>query len=706
MRTSLRRLSLSSIPTLLVLACGGAGEVAPLPVTPTHAPTPTASAASLPAPVTPGEIGVDLSALDRSADPCADFYQYACGTWLKTTPIPEDQPAWSRSFNVIQERNEKLLDGYLRKDAESPGDEPYAKALGDFYATCMDEPAIEKEGTKPLAPLLAKIAQVVDAASLEQALAALHAIGAHPLFVYDSEQDFGDATQMIAVLAQAGLGLPDREYYLSEEPKMKDVRAAYEAHVEAMFLLAGDSGAQAQKARQAVMRIETALAKASLPRVDLRDPKKIYHRMDLAGVKQAAPEFPWDAYVKDAGPAAVVGGSPINLAEPDFFKAAAAMVKGMPMPEWRAYLKWHLLHYAAPRLSSKFVDEDFAFRRALTGAAKLLPRWKRCVRVIDAQMGEALDRPFVAETIGEEGRAATRVLVRSVEEAMRADLEGLAWMDDATRRRALEKLDHVANKIAYPDKWRSYDTLKIDRAGFLANVMRGDAFNVRRELDKIGKPVDKGEFQMSPATVNAYYEKSLNEMVFLAGILQPPFYSSKATFAVNDGGIGMVMGHELTHGFDDKGRKFDAYGNLSDWWTPKVAEEFERRAKCVADQFDAYEPVPGLKINGKLTLGENIADLGGIKLSFAAMKRARQGYPISEKDGFTDDQQFFLGFAQGWCTNMREEMLRLRVATDTHSPPRFRVIGPLSNFPPFAAAFACKEGQPMVRPPSQRCEVW
>jgi endothelin-converting enzyme/putative endopeptidase len=387
-------------------------------------------------------------------------------------------------------------------------------------------------------------------------------------------------------------------------------------------------------------------------------------------------------------------------------KAFDDMVKKTPMADWRTYLRFHVAHSAAPYLSSKFVDEDFAFKRALTGAAKNAPRWKRCVRLLDAMMGEAVGQSFVENHFGKNGKQTTRGMIEGIESSMKKNLDALSWMDDPTRAKALDKLGKIANKIGYPDKWRNYDALTIEPGKLLGNVSRAEAFEVHRQLAKIGKPVDRSEWFMSPPTVNAYYDPSLNEMVFPAGILQPPFYANNQTLPTNFGGIGMVMGHELTHGFDDEGRQFDGDGNLREWWTAPVSAEFERRAACVASQYDEYKPVDDVHVNGKLTLGENIADLGGVKLSLAAYRAANAGQPKSESQGFTEDQQFFLGFAQGWCTNIREEALRTRLATDPHSPARYRVIGPLSNTPDFATAFSCKEGDPMVRPTGKRCEIW
>jgi putative endopeptidase len=703
MRTA-ARLAVSALPLLAVFACGGAAENAPLSrPTPTSATQPAVTAPNIVPGPTPGDVAVDLGALDRSVAPCQDFYQFACGTWLKATPIPDDQSIWGRGLSVLREQNETRLKETLEKASTAPSNGPYEKAIGDFYASCMDEAAIEKQGIAPLQAELKKIAQVKDVPSLAKVVAHLHTLGAAVLFDYGAQQDFEDATQYIATVSQAGLGLPERDYYIDDTAKMKEIRATYEAHIEKMLALAGDAPADAKKSREAVLRIETQMAKAQMSKVDRRDPRKIYHRMDLAGVKQAAPAFPWDGYVKELG---ATGAGVVNLAQPDYVKVMGEMLTAVALADWKAYLKWHAVRLAAPRLTAAFENEAFSFTKALTGAAKLPPRWKRCVRAVDRAMGEALGRPFVAAVLGEDGKATTKTMIRTVEDAMKADLATLAWMDPQTRGRANEKLDRIENKVGYPDKWRNYDALKIDRASYVGNVLRGAEFEAKRDLAKIGKSVDRGEWHMTPPTVNAYYSASMNEMVFPAGILQSPFYSAKATSPVNFGGIGMVMGHELTHGFDDQGRKFDGAGNLKDWWTDSVGAEFDRRAKCVADQFEAYKPLPDIHLNGKLTLGENIADLGGLKLAFHAMQKAQGDTGPTQKDGFTAEQQFFLGFAQSWCSNVREETARMRAVTDPHAPPQYRVIGPLSNLPEFAQAFSCKEGQAMVRPAAQRCEIW
>jgi len=700
----------------LPLACGGGGEGAPPPARPiaavkaSAAPPPPPAPAPSPRPV----VGVDERAMDSAASPCEDFYKYACGGWLKETPIPDDQPEWTRSFDVIHERNEALLRQVLEHDAAAPGSEAYARQLGDFYVSCMDEKAIEASTDKAVQTALAQVDAVSDASSLATVLAGLHAVGVGALFTFDSGQDFKDATQVIALAAQGGLGLPDRDYYLKNEPKQKEIRDKYEAHVAAMFGLAGAAPDVAKANAKVVLRLEAELARVSMTKVDLRDPKKIYHRVDLAGLKKIAPDFAWDAYLKGAGFPDVTA---VNVLQPKFFEAVGAAAKSLKNPaavgDWKTYLKWHVLRGSAPALGQKFVDENFRFKSALTGAPKILPRWKRCVRAVDEGMGEALAQPFVKATLGAEGKETARSMVAAIEARMKSNLESLPWMDAMTRKKSLEKLAKIDNKIGYPDAWRSYDGLALDRVSYLENVRRANAFETKRRLAKIGKPLDRREWEMTPPTVNAYYEAPLNEMVFPAGILQPPFYSNDATTGVNFGGIGMVMGHELTHGFDDEGRQFDGDGNLKDWWTPKVGKDFDRRAACVASQFDGYVAVDDLHVNGKLTLGENIADLGGLRLAYYALEAAltadaeKAGRAATAGDGkFTPEQQFFLGYAQAWCSNVRDEMTRLWVHTDPHSPAKFRVIGPLSNLTEFAKAFSCKEGSAMVRPANERCEIW
>jgi putative endopeptidase len=697
-----------SVPSVAALAVACGGE-APPPVEPVAQPPVATAVPTAPPAATvafdPDLKGPDESALDRSTPACGDFYQFACGGWMKATPIPEDESRWTRSFSVIHENNEKALRAILERDAagDVKGD-AYGQQLGDFWASCMDEAGITKRGTKDLEPELRRIDAVHDARTLAQELAHLHAVGVGVAFGLDSEVDMKDSGHVIAGLAQGGLGLPDRDYYVRDDQRSKDMRAAYEKHVGATFELLGEKPNRAAADAKTVLRVESELAGASLTRVELRDPQKIYHHMTFDELKGLAPDMPWDRYLGGVGFPAIAA---FNVAEPEFFKKLDAMTKSVPTPDWKTYMRWHLAKAMSPYLSQRFVDEWFAFQKVLTGAEKLQPRWKRCVKVVDTMMGEALAQPFVKATLGEDGKRLAEQMVTGIETSMKGGLESLSWMDPATRAKAEEKLGKVLNKIGYPPKWRSYDGLAITRGSLVTNIANASAFEVKRKLDKVGKATDKDEWEMTPPTVNAYYDPTLNQMVFPAGILQPPFYAKTNSPAMNFGGIGMVVGHELTHGFDDEGRQFDADGNLRDWWSKSVSAEFDRRATCVEKQFDDYVAVGDTHVKGKLTLGENIADLGGLKLAFASFQRAEKEHPATPTlGGFTPEQQFFLGFAQGWCTNIRPEAAQLQAATNPHSPSQWRVNGPLSNLNEFASAFQCKAGQPMVRGEDKRCVVW
>jgi putative endopeptidase len=685
---------------LALLFAAGCSHEAPPPAAPVAtAPPPPPSATA------PVETGVDESAIDPAVSPCDDFYLYACGNWLKRTEIPADKSTWGRGFSVIDQRNEQELRKILEAAASGQGvgsAGAYPDKIGALYASCMDEAAIEANAPAELRQQLKRIDIVKDLPGLQKEVARIHLAIGNPMFEFGQEQDFKNATLVIGVLDQGGLGMPDRDYYLQTTGKFPELRKQYQAHVEKMLTLAGEPAAQAAKDAATVMKIETALAQASMSRVDRRDPNKIYHRLDLPGIEKTTPKWSWKTYLKEMGAPEVTA---INVRSPEFFAALNKALTATPIADWKVYLRWHVVHNAAPALSKAFVDENFAFYgKALAGTAELEPRWKRCTHAVDRLVGEALGKAFVEKTFGAEGKQRTQGMVHEVESAMSANLDGLKWFDDATRAQAHEKLTAIANKIGYPDKWRNYDALEIGRESYLTNAMRASEFETHRQLAKIGKPVDRSEWGMTPPTVNAYYDPSMNEMVFPAGILQPPFFNRAAVRAVNYGAIGMVMGHELTHGFDDQGRQFDAKGNLRDWWTASVGKEFEKRAQCVVEQYDGYVAVDELKVNGKLTLGENIADLGGIKLAHAAFVKARGAGEPQKLGKLTDEQLFFLGQAQSWCTKRRPETARMRVTVDPHSPPQWRVDGPMSNLPEFAAAFQCKPGDKMVR--QNRCVVW
>lgn len=705
MRTRKTPLALTSLVGLALYACGGHEAVAPqtpiavLPATPwAPAAEPSSSAAPADAPRPLPPPGVDEVALDPAVDPCDDFYAYACGGWQKATTIPSDRAQWTRSFSEIDQRNEKLLRDLLERAAAGKAEPAaYVDKLGAAWTACMDEAGIEARGAAPLKAPFAIVERAKDAAGVGVAIRELWAAGFTPLFAFTSGQDFADATKVIGQLEQAGLGLPDRDYYLNKDAKSVEIRRAYLEHVGKLLGLAGESGADAA----AIVALETELAKSSMTRVDRRDPKKTYHRMGLAALKGLAPALAFEPFFDALG---VARTAPVNVAQPDFFKGVEQQLKKTKPEVWRSYLKLSIVRELSPMLTKAFVDQDFSFRsKHLTGAKELLPRWKRCVDAVDGQLGEALAQPFVKATFGAEGKERTSRMIAEIERAMERDLASLSWMDEPTRKKAFEKLRKINNKIGFPDAWRNYDALEIG-PDYAVNVLHASRFEMRRQLMKIGKPVDRKEWWMTPPTVNAYYDATMNEMVFPAGILQPPFFDNAAPPGSNYGAIGLVMGHELTHGFDDEGRQFDGDGNLKEWWTKKVGDEFDKRAKCVVDQFDAYVAVDELHVNGKLTLGENIADLGGLKLSYAAFKDATAGKAPEKPGKFTPDQEFFLGFAQAWCQNARPEYSRTMTNVDPHSPAKFRVIGPLSNFAPFASAFQCKAGKPMVR--ANACEVW
>jgi endothelin-converting enzyme/putative endopeptidase len=640
--------------------------------------------------------------LDRGIDPCADFYKFACGKWMAANPIPSDQATWGR-FDELAERNREILRQILEQASVPDAKRgPVRQKIGDYYASCMDEKAVDAKGVEPLQPELARLAALRDKSELPEELAHLQRLGVDAVFRFSSDQDYKDATQVIAVADQDGLGLPERDYYFREDAKSAELRKAYVAHVQKMMELLGESPAQAASDAGIVMQMETALAKASMDVVQRREPANVYHKMAVADLAKLSPEFAWNRYLKAADAPPVQS---LNVAAPDFFKGMQELLAAQPLDRWKTYLRWHLLHAAAPMLPQPFVQENFNFYgKTLTGAQELRPRWKRCVRFTDNDLGEALGQPYVEETFGVAGKERTLRMVKALEEALRSDLEQVSWMTDATKKQALIKLDKIANKIGYPDRWRDYSKLKIVRGDFLGNSLRANQFEFNRELAKIGKPVDRKEWDMSPPTVNAYYDPQMNDINFPAGILQPPFFDKRLDDAINFGAIGAVIGHELTHGFDDQGRQFDANGNWRDWWTTTDAQAFDQRAQCFVQEYSAFTPVDDVHLNGKLTLGENTADNGGLRLALMALQRELREHPDKPLDGFTPEQRLFLGWGQIWCENATPESQRMQAQTDPHSTAEPRVNGVVENMPEFQKAFGCQAGSPMVR--QNACRVW
>ena len=646
---------------------------------------------------------LDLNSMDRTADPCDDFYQYVCGGWMKNNPIPPDQASWS-VYAKLADENQQFLWGIL-EDESDPGRARNAaeQKIGDFFQACMDEPAIEKLGAAPLQGGLGEIAALNSKSELGKYLGREHlALRGGTLFGFASDQDFADATQVIAFAHAGGLGLPDRDYYTRTDPKSQRIRDQYAGHVQRMFVLMGDPAATAAGEAKTVLAIETALAQKSLTRVQKRDPYNLFHKMDRAHLKALTPDFDWDAYLDPQG---LAGVETFNVTEPVFYQEMDRLIQSTSLDDWKTYLRWHLAHAWAPYLSMNFQQENFDFySHTLRGVAVMEPRWKRCVRLVDRNLGEALGQVFVARTFGPDVKAHTVKMTREIEAAMEDDLKNLPWMGPATKQQALEKLHSIVNKIGYPDKWRDYTSLEIVRGDFAGNVRRSAIFESKRELAKIGKPVERGEWGMTPPTVNAYYNPQMNDINFPAGVLQPPLFDPKMDDAPNYGNTGGTIGHELTHGFDDQGRKFDARGNLRDWWTKQDAAQFDERIACVQDQYAQYIVVEDIHINSKLTSGEDVADLGGTLLAYIAWKKATQGQDLQPIDGFSPDQRFFIGYAQWACENNRPENLRMHAMTDPHSPGKYRVNGIVSDLPQFQQAFGCKAGQPMVRP--KMCRVW
>jgi putative endopeptidase len=646
--------------------------------------------------------GFSTTNLDRSCKPCDDFYEFAMGGWMKNNPIPPEFPSWG-SFTILADRNQSSMRGILEASMKAnPPSGSNQQKIADFYASCMDTAAIDASAMKPIAADLSAIDKLRESSELQPLISRLQQTGSGYLFNFDSTQDLDDSTQVIAEVEQGGLGLPERDYYTRSDEQSKQLRADYIAHIAKIFALAGDSPEKADAEAQTAMNFETTLANASMPRAQMRDPHAVWHKMTLPQLQGLAPAFPWEAYFRERNAPQF---SAINVAQPDFFKEANRLLTEAPIDQWKSYLRWHVIHASANELSQAFVQENFNFYGAkLSGSKELQPRWKRCVQSVNRNLGEALGQVYVEKYFPSEAKAHAREMVLNLIAALKSDIPVLTWMGPETKKEALGKLQAFQIKIGYPDKWRDYSALSVERSGYLANVQRSISFEHARDLHKIGKLVDRTEWGMTPPTVNAYYNSTMNEIVFPAGILQPPFFDAKADDAINYGGMGAGIGHEITHGFDDEGSQFDGKGNLRDWWTKEDRKNFDQRATCVQQQFDGYEVEPGLHENGKLVLGESIADLGGLAISYAAYEKSIEAKRPPSLDGFTPEQRFFLGWAQVWGANLRPEYARLMANSNPHPISRFRVNGPLSNSELFARAFGCKKGDAMVR--ENACKIW
>jgi endothelin-converting enzyme/putative endopeptidase len=659
--------------------------------------------------------GFSLDTIDKSADPCVDFYQYACGTWIKNSEIPPDQSQWV-SFVELHERNLDIERGILEKAAAGgAGRNAVDQKIGDFYGACMDEKAANGKGIAALKPELDRLEVVRDKQELIDEIAHAHMIGSSSLFAFYSQSDLHNADQVIAYIDQGGLTMPDRDYYLKDDDKTKSIRQALVKYITDVYVLAATpegasgpapgTGILSSQAADTVLRIETALAKAQMDRTARRDPKTRDHKMSRTDAISLASNFHLDRFFQDVNAPAF---NELNVGNPDFFKEINAVLESESLDSLKTYVRWHLLHAAAPWLSQPFVEANFKYQQTLTGQKEIQARWKRCVNLTDRELGEALGQRYVDVAFPPESKARMLKMVDALEKSLDGDIHNLSWMSDETKKQAKVKLEAIRNKIGYPSVWRDYSSVSVKPDDLLGNIQRANEFEAKRQIAKIDKPLDRKEWGMTPPTVNAYYSPPFNEIVFPAGILQPPFFDPKMDDAVNFGGIGLVIGHELTHGFDDQGRKYDPQGNLHDWWTAEDGKEFEKRASCVADEYSGFVAVDDVKLNGRLTLGENTADNGGARIALAALEQTiaddKTGKEGQKIDGYTPEQRFFLGFGRVWCEKSRPEVLRLRVRTDPHSPGKYRVNGVVQNMPEFQKAWGCKAGQAMVA--ENACHVW
>lgn len=662
----------------------------------------TAFAQSTPEAVKP----LDRQNMDQNVSPAVDFYEYANGTWLKNNPIPGAYGRWG-AFEELQERNntklQELLEGAAANKNAAKGSD--LQKIGDFFSSGMDSAAIEKAGINPLLPELKKIDAIKSIADVKNSVAHLHQMGIYPLFDFYGEQDAKNSTMVIAQLSQGGLGLPDRDYYVNEDEQSKELRNEYLKHVSNMLQLLGESRTDADKDARTVMEIETRLAKASFTLLELRDPNATYNKISLKELRKISPDFSWDVYFKNIG---LAKPGDINVVPSKFFAEVSKMTRDLKVADWKTYLRWHLVHNTAAYLSSPFVQENFNFYgKKLTGAKEMRPRWKRIIASTDDALGEALGHVYVEKYFPPEAKSRALKIVSNLKEAFGERIRNLSWMSEETKKQALTKLNAFGVKIGYPDKWTDYSSLEITRDSYVTNVLNASRFAFQKNLEKIGKPVDRTKWEMTPQTVNAYYHPIMNEIVFPAGILQAPFFDVNADDAVNYGAMGVVIGHEMTHGFDDQGRQYAADGNIKDWWTKEDGDKFNERSKVIIDQFNGYTPLDTNHINGALTQGENIADLGGLKIAFQAMQKSwQQSGKQPVIDGFTPEQRFFLSYAQVWRNNVRNETALLRLKTDVHSPGKYRVLGPLSNLTEFYEAFGVKPGDPMYRPAEKQVAIW
>jgi putative endopeptidase len=645
---------------------------------------------------------LEAATMDRSADPCSNFYQFANGKWLAEHPVPADRSSYG-AYDEVYERNLSALKNIVEVAANSASNTIAANKVGAFYLSGMDEARIEAAAATPLAERLRQITAIKTQQDLIRVLAQLHAEGVNPLFDFNVAQDAKNSLRYIIDLSQGGLGLPDRDYYLKNDSKSRTIRQQYKVHLLKIFALLGDNPQQAEKNSIRILSVETSLAKASMTKVEQRDPESTYHVLNLQTLQKLSPNLQWKDYFTELG---VANPQDMNIAQPKFFKHISQMLNAVSLDDWKIYLRWHLAHNRAKYLSSDFVNADFYFySKQLSGAAELRPRWKRVLKSLDQNLGEALGELYVAEYFSPAAKAKALDMVNNIKLAMAEQIKSLDWMSNTTKQQALKKLDKIAVKIGYPDTWRDYSSLQIDKESYVANIKRGHEFEFKRQLAKLGKEIDRNEWGMTPSTVNAYYNPSMNEIVFPAGVLQAPLFHMGADTASNYGNTGATIGHELTHAFDDEGSQFDGDGNLKSWWTNDDKKNFAIRVSKIARQFDEFNPIDELHINGKLTAGENIADLGGLKIAFIALKKSLASKPQPEKiDGLTQEQRFFIANAQSFRNNVRNEALRMQILTDPHSPEKYRVLAPTANMPEFATAFSC--GKAALRSEDKRVNIW